>query len=99
MNLDILIKNKKFKKTKKKKLFISLDLGLVTKKSVKKFLDKTLYKKHWPVKWVDWENLHLTLAYLGWIEINRKKIKLLYSILKKASSEVSPFVISFKNLG
>lgn len=49
------------------------------------------------VKWVEKDNIHLTLKFLG--EINEEKCEKVKSILDEICSSIKPFEISLKDIG
>lgn len=78
------------------RVFIAIDISQAAKKEVGKLL-KVWQKKHWPVKWVEPEKLHLTLAFLG--KMDKDKLQLIKLACQKAAQDISPFKVSFKGLG
>lgn len=50
-----------------------------------------------PIKWVEFENLHITLKFLG--EIDEKKKEELSPILSEISKKYKPFNVSLEGLG
>lgn len=63
---------------KKIRLFISIELSEEVRKEIERFVKK-LKRRHWPVRWVAVENIHITLAFLGWqeqkLKIKNEKLK------------------------
>ncbi len=53
--------------------------------------------KNLPIKWVEFENLHITLKFLG--EIKPEKLDDLVSLLVGVSSKTKKFFLSLKDLG
>ncbi|MCX7995439.1 MAG: RNA 2',3'-cyclic phosphodiesterase [candidate division WOR-3 bacterium] len=53
--------------------------------------------KNLPVKWVEFENLHITLKFIG--EIDEKKLDSIFSVLSEVSNKTKRFSISLKNIG
>jgi len=49
------------------------------------------------VKWVSWQNLHITLKFLG--DIEPESIKNIVSALEEAASEFSPFGVEISGCG
>ncbi len=54
-------------------------------------------KKNLPIKWVEFENLHITLKFLG--EIDEKKLDSLLPILTTISKGTKRFSIGLENIG
>ncbi len=54
-------------------------------------------KKNLPIKWVEFQNLHITLKFLG--EIDEKKLDRILDILSTISSRTKSFKISLENIG
>lgn len=77
--------------------FIAIDISAEAKKEIEKKLYKQLRRKHWAVRWEKTKKLHLTLAFLGQIEL--EKLALVKSSCKKAVKNILPLTISFKGLG
>ncbi len=50
------------------RVFIAVDLDEAVRREIAKLL-KTLKKKHWPVAWEEIKKLHITLVFLGDLEI------------------------------
>jgi 2'-5' RNA ligase len=54
-------------------------------------------KRGLPIKWVKFENLHITLKFLGEIDENKKKE--IIPVLQKVVNEVTPFHVSLEGIG
>jgi len=89
------------------RLFVSIELSEEVREEISRFL-KRLGKSHFPVRWVRLENLHLTLAFLGWqnerfkVQGSRFKVEtgeLILSCLKKAVAKIEPFEIKIRGIG
>lgn len=76
--------------------FIAVELDKEIKKTLSKIQDK-LKTAQADVKWVEPENIHLTLKFLG--EVEENKIPKISQILKDISSQLKPFTIALSELG
>lgn len=78
--------------------FISIDIDPPVKKIIKDFVSFNL-KQHIQgrVRWVNPDNLHLTLSFLG--DISKDMIPLVKDAIKKVSMESEPFKIELSDLG
>lgn len=74
----------------KKRVFIAVDIPKAIQNTLTKFFDKVY--KHKEVKWERAEKLHLTLAFLGFVE--EEKVAALISIVKQTASKVNPLSLS-----
>lgn len=78
----------------RKRIFISIDLPKEIKIKIADFLKEI--KKEFPenvVKWVKIENLHLTLAFLGYVL--EKRLPILKELVLETANNFSPFLIEF----
>ncbi len=50
-----------------------------------------------PVKWVEFENLHITLKFIG--EIDEKKLDKILTTLSSVSIRTKPFAVQLENVG
>jgi 2'-5' RNA ligase len=76
--------------------FIAIDISDDIKKSIAKVIENLGYKIK-GIKWVDPQNIHLTLKFLG--EIDDKKINLINERLSILSKRHSVFDVSISNVG
>lgn len=60
-------------------------------------LQRTLNRGDSRVKWVETNNLHLTLKFLG--DIPEDNLPLYYQALERGASDFSPFKVTFQGLG
>ncbi len=54
-------------------------------------------KKNLPIKWVEFQNLHITLKFLG--EIDEKKLERMIPLLSTISGKTKSFKMSLENIG
>lgn len=80
-----------------KRLFIAIDLPLEIKRELYKLEQELM--KHIPkgIKWVELENLHFTIRFLG--ETEEEKIPNIKKIIDEVSQESDFFNISLKEIG
>lgn len=76
--------------------FIAIELDKEIKKALSKIQDE-LKTTQADVKWVEPENIHLTIKFLG--EVEENKIPRISQILKALSSQTKPFTIALSELG
>lgn len=76
--------------------FIAVELDKEIKKVLSKIQDE-LKTTQADVKWVEPENIHLTLKFLG--EVEENKIPKISQILKALSNQTKPFTIRLCELG
>ena len=76
--------------------FIAIELPEYIKKEVDRLI-KQEQKKELPIKWIGFENLHITLKFLG--EIDESMKEKITPILKKISGEFSSSDISLSGIG
>ena len=95
------------KKMKKIRLFVSVELSGEVRKEISKFLRK-INRSHFPVRWVSVENIHITLAFLGWqkqkweVRSEKQEVKavdLIVDCLEKAIEWISPFEVKIRGIG
>lgn len=80
---------------KKARLFIALNLPDQIKAELV-LVQKKLKKQNLNAKWVRPENLHLTLVFLGYL--NLEKIPILKSILKKVVLQIKPIELELAGI-
>ena len=78
------------------RVFIAIELGKEIKEALSKIQDE-LKTVQGDVKWVEPQNIHLTLKFLG--EIEENKIPKISQTLKAISCQVRPFTITLSELG
>ena len=76
--------------------FIAIELSLNIREVLAQIESRLKYAGA-DVKWVEKDNIHLTLKFLG--EIDEKKVELVTSALDDIAKETKPFEISLKDLG
>ena len=59
------------------------------------FLQANLYIPETKIKWVEKNNLHLTMKFLGYVSL--EQMELIKSILKEITSRYSPFIIKLSS--
>ncbi|MCS7250295.1 MAG: RNA 2',3'-cyclic phosphodiesterase [candidate division WOR-3 bacterium] len=76
--------------------FIALEIPEEIKNEIYQYIEN-FKKDNLPIKWVEKENLHITLVFLGEQDLNfLNKVK---EILKKLSSNFKSFYINLANFG
>ena len=78
------------------RIFIAIELEDATKKQVLEAESRIRERLH-GIKWVKYENLHITLRFLG--EVSEEKVKKVERAIEKVSSDTSSFVISGGSFG
>ncbi len=78
------------------RVFIAIDLLPEIKKAIGTVIERLKAVKA-PVKWVEEENLHITLKFLG--EIPEDKLKRLEETVKRTVEAFKPFQVSFEGGG
>ncbi len=78
------------------RLFIALDLNPQNRDALTKLQDQ-LKKADADVKWVEPENIHLTLKFLG--EVQEEKITKIIPAIKESIAGIQPFSLEIVNLG
>ena len=78
------------------RLFIAIELSDPVKDSLTQIQSHLKYAAA-DVKWVERDNIHLTLKFLG--EIDEKKAAVISTILDNIAKDFSPFEITIKDLG
>lgn len=76
------------------RLFIAIDLPFEVKK---KIVGVRELVKNSGIKWVEIENLHLTLKFLG--EVEEDKVSGIEKSLRKIAKDFEPFIISLRDVG
>ena len=82
--------------TQKARVFVATPLDDDSQKSLQKVI-KLLARKHWPVRWEPVEKLHLTIAFIGWLD--KSKISIINQATRKAVESFQPFTVEYKGLG
>jgi len=77
--------------------FIAIELSAELRKELHQLEDRLKSSGQSPVKWVNPDNVHLTLKFLGNIDVN--SIKGIVSALEKVAQVASPFRLSVNNMG
>ena len=72
----------------KRRIFIAINLPDETKKELASSQRKL---KKLDIRWTKKENLHFTLAFIGWVD--EGKIETIKEIVKKVAQEFSPFLL------
>ena len=92
---------------KKYRLFISIELSEEVRREITKFV-KRLRRSHWPVRWVALENIHITLAFLGWKsqksqipnpKFQVKTVDLIKECIQKAVEGIGAFEVKIRGIG
>jgi len=78
------------------RLFIALDIPEEVKRKVEEIQGK-LKKAEADVKWVEPQNLHFTLKFLG--EVPEERVEEVKAAVKRAISGFSPFKLELKGVG
>lgn len=81
---------------KKCRLFISIELSEEVRKEIGKFVKK-LQRRYWPVRWLALENIHIALAFLGWME--PKIVSRITSHVSQAVSGIKLFEVKIRGIG
>lgn len=81
---------------KKVRLFISIELSEEIRKEIAKFVRK-LKRSYWPVRWVASQNIHITLAFLGWSE--QDSVLHVSSHVSQAVQGINSFEIKIRGIG
>jgi len=80
----------------KRRIFIAVNFPVEIKQAINSIIDKI--KNSEPnIKWVDLDNTHITLAFLGWV--TEKEIARATVILKQISKNFKIFKINLGNIG
>ena len=77
------------------RLFVALDASFDTEKIFS--LEKLLMRRFTNVKWVEKQNLHLTLKFLG--EVSEERIDAISNALDKISALANPFEFYYSGIG
>ena len=77
--------------------FIAVDIPAAVKEEIGKLQEQLKKEVSSVVKWVNAENIHITLRFLG--EVPEEKIELLRQVLPKGGRGIAPFKISIRGLG
>jgi len=78
------------------RLFIAVDLNDSARKNISDIISR-LKKKDFDVKWVNPENIHITLKFLG--EVNENDMKGLENIISGSVKDVKKFKINISKAG
>lgn len=81
-------------KARKKRIFLGIPLSGEVRRGVKKVV-KGLDKHHWPVRWVEEECWHMTVAFVGDVS----KVSKVSKVVSEGCRGVAPFEVGFKGLG
>lgn len=76
--------------------FISIELDEYIKRKISELID-FLRKYEADIKWVEPENLHLTLKFLGNTQL--EKIQIIKEVLTNISKKIFPFYIKIQGIG
>ncbi|MGB9721587.1 MAG: RNA 2',3'-cyclic phosphodiesterase [bacterium] len=76
--------------------FVAVEISESQRKTVWEFILEQK-KANLPVKWVAYENLHITLKFLG--EIDEKKFNLIIPTLREISTRTKSFKFQLENAG
>ncbi len=76
--------------------FIAVEIPEKQKKIIWEFISEQK-KKNLPIKWVEFENLHITLKFLG--EIEEKKLNKILPVLSTISGRTKSFNLCLENFG
>ncbi|MFC1501283.1 RNA 2',3'-cyclic phosphodiesterase [Elusimicrobiota bacterium] len=77
------------------RVFIAINLPLEVRKKIAS-LSKS-FKLMESAKWINEDNLHLTLKFYG--ELSKQELEKINTLVPKALMDINPFEISFKNFG
>ncbi len=77
------------------RLFIALSVPSDTSEKLSQLIE-VLKQDNLPIKWVEKENLHWTLQFLGWIE--SAEVEKIASALSQATEGCKPFFLALKQL-
>jgi 2'-5' RNA ligase len=78
------------------RLFIAVEIPEDVKEELGKTME-ALKRKVSSVKWVEKENFHITLRFIG--EVQEDKLPVIENIIEEVSSKFSPFDIELKGVG
>ncbi|MGQ9465467.1 MAG: RNA 2',3'-cyclic phosphodiesterase [bacterium] len=76
--------------------FIATEIPDHQKKIIWNFMQE-LKKMNLPIRWVDYENLHITLKFLG--EIDENKLSQILPVLSEISNRTKSFTMQLENFG
>lgn len=76
--------------------FLAVEVPLPQRKAVYSLI-KSLHVESLPVKWVNLENLHITLKFLG--EVDERRITAIQPVLKDIARQQQPFSIRLAGIG
>lgn len=87
---------------KKKKIFIAVNLPDQIKENIKQKILAMCFRilppnDSCPIEWVDKENMHITLKFLGYLESD--KLIAVEEILKEKIAGLKPFSLELKSFG
>ncbi|MBU1133375.1 MAG: RNA 2',3'-cyclic phosphodiesterase [Candidatus Omnitrophica bacterium] len=80
----------------KMRVFIAIKLPANIKDELRQ-IEADLGKCNLAVKWVDPQNMHLTLKFLG--KVAEEKIEEIKKIIEDVAAQFNPFVVNFKEFG
>ncbi len=75
--------------------FIAIEIPLEIRKKVIDFIN--MVRTVQPIKWVEFENLHITLKFLG--EVSEDRVKRVIESVESVMKGIKPFAVSFEGLG
>jgi 2'-5' RNA ligase len=78
------------------RVFVAVDLSEEAREELGKFIDK-ISSKRWPVRWELSQKLHITLFFVGWVELS--KIDSIKKEVEIGVKEIKPFSIRLGKLG
>jgi 2'-5' RNA ligase len=78
------------------RLFVALELPVEIRKALG-LLVKEMASARAQVRWVDPQNMHLTLKFLG--EVAEEKEQMIYEVSRLAAKEVRPFTVRVEDVG
>ncbi len=76
--------------------FLAAEVPKHVRKKIDNFTQEER-KKDLPIKWVSFENLHITLKFLG--EIDEKKMEQIVPVIAEISKHHAPFKVRLEGLG
>jgi len=78
------------------RVFVGVLLDKEAGRGVEKVINK-VRRGHWPVRWVDKEKWHVTMAFVG--QGSKSKVEQVVGAVRKGAKEIKPFEVGFKGLG
>lgn len=80
---------------KKKRLFIAINLPNEIKEEINRIISKKLKRLGWPVRWIESENYHLTLKFLGYLSLEESQE--ITSVLKQVTQDQQSFNLTLSD--